>query len=40
MIVELIDTLWNVNMRGKHPLSRNTVRELIDTLWNVNFKGF
>ena len=35
--IELIDTLWNVNvldisLKNLHAL------ELIDTLWNVNFK--
>ena len=35
---ELIETLWNVNLR------RQSVRglfaaELIETLWNVNFKN-
>ena len=32
---ELIDTLWNVNL--KYGLfMRSTTVELIDTLWNVN----
>ena len=35
-IMELIDTLWNVNsvmLYEKFPMEK----ELIDTLWNVNF---
>ena len=33
--IELIDTLWNVNVyvEGTSPI---TTDELIDTLWNVN----
>ena len=34
--VELIDTLWNVNM-GTTVDKIGNVKELIDTLWNVNF---
>ena len=33
---ELIDTLWNVNLRTPSNISV-TLQELIDTLWNVNF---
>ena len=32
---ELIDTLWNVNLRGYGCIQEVTL-ELIDTLWNVN----
>ena len=34
---ELIDTLWNVNVRVISN-SLDAVSELIETLWNVNFK--
>ena len=34
-IVELIDTLWNVNS-ALIALTMSQVLELIDTLWNVN----
>ena len=34
-ILELIDTLWNVNLYGRN-LRRCQWFELIDTLWNVN----
>ena len=33
--IELIDTLWNVNLDGRN-LRRCQWFELIDTLWNVN----
>ena len=33
-ILELIDTLWNVNENV--PLLAPVLSELIDTLWNVN----
>ena len=33
--VELIDTLWNVNVYYMHQIPRQ-YKELIDTLWNVN----
>ena len=35
--IELIDTLWNVNMFRPRRVAR-PVKELIDTLWNVNFR--
>ena len=35
--IELIDTLWNVNDRGREYKTR-TKSELIDTLWNVNIR--
>ena len=34
-VIELIDTLWNVNLSLYFPLQL-LLRELIDTLWNVN----
>ena len=34
-LVELIDTLWNVNMYYFERKTREEI-ELIDTLWNVN----
>ena len=34
-ICELIDTLWNVNLRQPKRFNE-TLFELIDTLWNVN----
>ena len=34
-ILELIDTLWNVNTMNFYILLRR-YQELIDTLWNVN----
>ena len=34
-LVELIDTLWNVNMLSL-VLPNLLANELIDTLWNVN----
>ena len=34
--IELIDTLWNVNLDGRN-LRRCQWFELIDTLWNVNW---
>ena len=34
-ILELIDTLWNVNYYGHH-VTYHVIYELIDTLWNVN----
>ena len=34
-LVELIDTLWNVNPRGYYTFL-DGITELIDTLWNVN----
>ena len=38
LIIELIDTLWNVNEnRGDFPHHR--LPELIDTLWNVNLNA-
>ena len=33
---ELIDTLWNVNLRVSTTKQKRAM-ELIDTLWNVNF---
>ncbi len=33
--VELIDTLWNVNVKKLGRIARGA-SELIDTLWNVN----
>ena len=36
-ILELIDTLWNVNTVRKSALYF-FLSELIDTLWNVNFQ--
>ena len=36
-IIELIDTLWNVNME-KYETYPNMIHELIDTLWNVNVR--
>ena len=35
LAIELIDTLWNVNVE-KHGLLEILHLELIDTLWNVN----
>ena len=35
-MVELIDTLWNVNEKACAEYNANII-ELIDTLWNVNF---
>ena len=35
MCKELIDTLWNVNVKA-YKMSDNRYTELIDTLWNVN----
>ena len=35
-LLELIDTLWNVNPLGIVIYS-TAILELIDTLWNVNF---
>ena len=32
---ELIDTLWNVNLRASQ-FEHKHLKELIDTLWNVN----
>ena len=37
-ILELIDTLWNVNDSYLSTVSRGR-EELIDTLWNVNIDG-
>ena len=37
-VVELIDTLWNVNLVGVGAASVG-VAELIDTLWNVNYNA-
>ena len=37
--VELIDTLWNVNI-AKFVMIVTPVAELIDTLWNVNQRIF
>ena len=34
-VLELIDTLWNVN-GDKLVLTKSLFPELIDTLWNVN----
>ena len=34
--IELIDTLWNVNIWGDYPPCKGVKIELIDTLWNVN----
>ena len=36
-IVELIDTLWNVNVR-EYLKRQHLEAELIDTLWNVNYR--
>ena len=36
MRIELIDTLWNVNMERTTSCSIGLSSELIDTLWNVN----
>ena len=33
---ELIDTLWNVNIKEAQAIPQE-ITELIDTLWNVNF---
>ena len=33
--VELIETLWNVNVYA-HPVQIKCIPELIETLWNVN----
>ena len=33
--IELIDTLWNVNVLRSRRIAR-PIEELIDTLWNVN----
>ena len=38
-VIELIDTLWNVNSNVTKLLF-NVIIELIDTLWNVNFTHF
>ena len=39
VVIELIDTLWNVNLNA--PLNPFTAfLELIDTLWNVNMKTY
>ena len=35
---ELIETLWNVNIR-KEPGTSLVTYELIETLWNVNVPG-
>ena len=35
IIIELIDTLWNVNF-CEVPITNTLDKELIDTLWNVN----
>ena len=35
IIIELIDTLWNVNYLQRY-LILSALWELIDTLWNVN----
>ena len=37
-LLELIDTLWNVNTEEQKILLGKTF-ELIDTLWNVNKDG-
>ena len=37
-LMELIDTLWNVNFFLAAVLSQPCECELIDTLWNVNFR--
>ena len=37
IIIELIDTLWNVNSL-ETGIAFNVYGELIDTLWNVNSK--
>ena len=37
-LLELIDTLWNVNTKRKEKRKIMT-KELIDTLWNVNHRG-
>ena len=34
-MVELIDTLWNVNLEAAADI-KEWLHELIDTLWNVN----
>ena len=36
MILELIETLWNVN-KGVYVFDFSDNGELIETLWNVNF---
>ena len=36
--LELIDTLWNVNIRDEGTV-QDIADELIDTLWNVNKKN-
>ena len=35
-VLELIDTLWNVNRNAAEELPGRVTKELIDTLWNVN----
>ena len=37
-VIELIDTLWNVNCFQRTCKNQNR-KELIDTLWNVNVTG-
>ena len=37
LFLELIDTLWNVNIKQKM-IKLGYEKELIDTLWNVNIK--
>ena len=37
-VLELIETLWNVNTEQSLPLHWHHCRELIETLWNVNNK--
>ena len=37
LLIELIDTLWNVNVYNSHGFLIHDY-ELIDTLWNVNYK--
>ena len=41
IIIELIETLWNVN-KDDEPVGLVVRHELIETLWNVNnlFKDF
>ena len=36
--MELIETLWNVNMNRYIPITPECI-ELIETLWNVNNKS-
>ena len=38
MLLELIETLWNVNVINSALASAELV-ELIETLWNVNTSG-